>query len=392
MSEGWVYVLSNKSLKGQLKIGYSTVSPKTRAKDLDTTGVPTPFSVEYEIKVRNCEALEKQVHQKLSKNRVRKGREFFKIDIPTAISVIQELADNQQIEDNIYYKSPEEIRFIKAEREQYQQATARERELNRRKLEYKDHVNRYLDFCDSNLIVESENISSLMIKKLRQSSWPFSSKRDSGKQKIKNFKQEFWSKKHIFRNKFEQYLLQNPKFFELYNGTRFHFSQNGDAVRTRPTFTTISGQDPRFCRLPPIPPVPTRQTDITCDFRLGNQFNELSDLTLVRFYESFLRNFGLKISDDFTINHKNETSHHHYEQQKGFRRINFANGDRYEGECTGHTPDGKGKLFYASGKIAQGNFVNGMLEGVATVWVPERGVYSGEFRNGNPIGSLKKMF
>ena len=85
MSEGWVYVLSNRSIKRQVKIGYSTVSPKARAKDLDTTGVPTPFKLEYEIKVRNCELLEKQVHEKLSDKRVRKGREFFRIDTATAI-------------------------------------------------------------------------------------------------------------------------------------------------------------------------------------------------------------------------------------------------------------------------------------------------------------------
>ena len=59
MSEGWVYVLSNRSIKKQVKIGYSTISPKSRARDLDTTGVPTPFKVEYETKIKNCELLEK---------------------------------------------------------------------------------------------------------------------------------------------------------------------------------------------------------------------------------------------------------------------------------------------------------------------------------------------
>ena len=113
MSEGWVYVLSNRSIKKQVKIGYSTISPKSRARDLDTTGVPTPFIVEYEIKVKNCELLEKKVHEKLSSKRVRNGREFFRIDIPTVISVIQDLADYQKLEDKVHYKSPEEIQKAK---------------------------------------------------------------------------------------------------------------------------------------------------------------------------------------------------------------------------------------------------------------------------------------
>lgn len=113
MSEGWVYVLSNRSIKKQVKIGYSTISPESRARDLDTTGVPTPFKVEYEIKVKNCELLEKKVHEKLSSKRVRKGREFFRIDIQTVISVIQDLADDQKLEDKVHYKSPEEIQKAK---------------------------------------------------------------------------------------------------------------------------------------------------------------------------------------------------------------------------------------------------------------------------------------
>ena len=53
------------------------------------------------------------MHEKLSSKRVRKGREFFRIDIPTVISVIQDLADDQKLEDKVRYKSPEEIQKAK---------------------------------------------------------------------------------------------------------------------------------------------------------------------------------------------------------------------------------------------------------------------------------------
>lgn len=117
LSEGWVYVLSNKSFKGQVKIGYSTVSSHNRAKELDTTGVPTPFKLEYEIKVKNCELLEKKVHEHLRNKRVRKGREFFRIDIPTAISLVKEIGEEQKFDEVTYYRSPADIQKARILRE-----------------------------------------------------------------------------------------------------------------------------------------------------------------------------------------------------------------------------------------------------------------------------------
>ena len=44
---GWVYVLSNEFMPGIYKIGMTTTSPATRAKELSSaTGVPAPFKIE----------------------------------------------------------------------------------------------------------------------------------------------------------------------------------------------------------------------------------------------------------------------------------------------------------------------------------------------------------
>lgn len=77
---GYVYILSNPSYRpGIFKIGLTTRAVGTRANELDTTGVPTPFVVCAKIKTHDCHDLEKMLHQKYASNRVRDRREFFKL-------------------------------------------------------------------------------------------------------------------------------------------------------------------------------------------------------------------------------------------------------------------------------------------------------------------------
>jgi hypothetical protein len=37
---GWIYVISNNSMPGLVKVGYSMKDPEERAKELDHTGTP----------------------------------------------------------------------------------------------------------------------------------------------------------------------------------------------------------------------------------------------------------------------------------------------------------------------------------------------------------------
>jgi hypothetical protein len=47
--KGWVYVISNKAMEGLIKVGHSTKDPELRAQELDHTGSPHPYIVEYEM-------------------------------------------------------------------------------------------------------------------------------------------------------------------------------------------------------------------------------------------------------------------------------------------------------------------------------------------------------
>ena len=89
MEKGYVYILSNDSLNGLLKIGSTTFGAEKRAKQLSyTTALPTPFIVEYEIYVRHYVEFEKAIHRKLDSYRVNPKREFFAVSIDKAIEVI----------------------------------------------------------------------------------------------------------------------------------------------------------------------------------------------------------------------------------------------------------------------------------------------------------------
>ena len=74
----YVYVLSNPSYpEGTYKIGHTTKSVKNRMKELDSTGVLTPFKLEAQYEVSHSFDAEKQIHKDLKQYRLNKSREFF---------------------------------------------------------------------------------------------------------------------------------------------------------------------------------------------------------------------------------------------------------------------------------------------------------------------------
>jgi len=92
MSKEFVYVLSNPSMPGLVKVGFSTKVPHERAEELATTGVPLPFEVEYYCLVDEPAALEASVHQAMREMRQACDREFFRASAAEAIACIERLA------------------------------------------------------------------------------------------------------------------------------------------------------------------------------------------------------------------------------------------------------------------------------------------------------------
>lgn len=88
---GFIYVLSNPSMPGIVKIGRSTRHPELRALELYNTssGVPTPFVLEFAIYCKeDHEATEEDCHEELSYCRVNGSREFFRICVELAVEAV----------------------------------------------------------------------------------------------------------------------------------------------------------------------------------------------------------------------------------------------------------------------------------------------------------------
>ena len=91
----WVYVLENETVPGLLKIGYTKLTPESRAKQIsNATGVPLPYKVAWAYHCFNDELLEGEVHHALKKYRVNNQREFFQIGLDAAKETIESIGKN----------------------------------------------------------------------------------------------------------------------------------------------------------------------------------------------------------------------------------------------------------------------------------------------------------
>jgi hypothetical protein len=59
LNSGWAYVLKNESMPNKFKIGKTKLDPHQRAKQLCTTGVPSPFEVVYAFRHKDYEKIER---------------------------------------------------------------------------------------------------------------------------------------------------------------------------------------------------------------------------------------------------------------------------------------------------------------------------------------------
>ena len=85
----WVYILSNPTQPGLLKIGYTKKLPEERAKQISSaTGVALPYKVEWAYQCFNGEMVEREVHHKLKAQRVNSSKEFFQISLEEAKETI----------------------------------------------------------------------------------------------------------------------------------------------------------------------------------------------------------------------------------------------------------------------------------------------------------------
>jgi hypothetical protein len=93
--DSWLYVLTNPTMPGYVKIGFTGITPETRAEQLSkSTGVALPFDVAWAFHCYNAEQLEKEVHRHLDGQRIAGNREFFDISVNEAKDIINKFGQN----------------------------------------------------------------------------------------------------------------------------------------------------------------------------------------------------------------------------------------------------------------------------------------------------------
>jgi len=73
--------LYNEAYPKTYKIGSTYILPEKRAEELTGTGHLTAFKVVFKIKIQSAEYYEKNIHKLLNNWRVKKGREFFELEL-----------------------------------------------------------------------------------------------------------------------------------------------------------------------------------------------------------------------------------------------------------------------------------------------------------------------
>ena len=128
---GFIYIMSNPAFPDRVKIGKSKKDPTTdRVSELNQTGVPEPFKVEYYAFVEDEDYLEQRVHSYFNTKRPNKNREFFSVGCAEAIDTIRRLShtySNIKYEE-VFYLSPQEIELARREHEIKLEAEKQERQ------------------------------------------------------------------------------------------------------------------------------------------------------------------------------------------------------------------------------------------------------------------------
>lgn len=123
MGDGYVYILTNESMPGYVKIGFTQQDDLNhRLRQLDNTSTPMPFECYYAARVPDCRKLERTLHFVFGEKRTRASREFFQTAPDLAKAIIELVAiEEEAVSDPEQAITPEqrvEIEAVKKARAQ----------------------------------------------------------------------------------------------------------------------------------------------------------------------------------------------------------------------------------------------------------------------------------
>lgn len=84
-----VYILTNQSMPGLIKIGITERKVEERMRELySSSAVPLPFECYFALEVKDAKLVEKKIHHGFDDYRINENREFFEIDPDKAKSIL----------------------------------------------------------------------------------------------------------------------------------------------------------------------------------------------------------------------------------------------------------------------------------------------------------------
>lgn len=150
-------------MAGLVKIGKTTTSPTRRMSELHSTGVPTPFELEFAAEVPDCHVGERAAHDALDRYRVSSNREFFKVPVMVALrEILPRLGEYEVVE----FKSSHGIEQLEAEIAKRRRATldaqaATERERARLALEHERERATRIANIQAQLLIARNKLAAL---------------------------------------------------------------------------------------------------------------------------------------------------------------------------------------------------------------------------------------
>lgn len=111
-----VYILTNPTMPGLIKIGRTT-NLEQRVKSLSSdTGVPLPFEVFYACSVRDANEVERALHNAFGDHRINPKREFFELDPERVYPVLKLVGVEDVTPSDSYIDDPEERAALEKEK------------------------------------------------------------------------------------------------------------------------------------------------------------------------------------------------------------------------------------------------------------------------------------
>lgn len=163
MSHGYVYIISNRSIPGKLKIGQTTRSIKERLAELSNTSVPTAFELELSCSVYDAIISEKIVHQHFQLI-CKKEKEFFNVKLPEAVKHIKLLVENGSLEVINITGRAKSLFLTDIEQSDLDKATQKAKKIaNKRKRESED-LKKYLQEKEVALLNASIELTTTLKK------------------------------------------------------------------------------------------------------------------------------------------------------------------------------------------------------------------------------------